>query len=1077
MHTFRTSGIWAAASVILLAATAGGQTFRGAITGSVADESGAVIADAHVKAVSAATGFVRELTTTASGDFVLQDLPLGRYTVTVSHPGFQTVQIEGVDVEVGKTSHLPVRVTVAQQATTVEVSEAAVVIETDSTALNAVIPNKAVQEVPLNGRDFTQLVKLAPGVNGAGSLNGGRIDQMNWQIDGADNNDLWHNSVSVNQGGVSGVAGTLLPIDAIDQFSVQSQGSAETGRNGAGSVNMAIKSGSNDLHGTLYYFNRNDALAARTPFAPAGSGTPKLKNNQFGGSAGGPIVRNKLFYFLTYERQKFIIGNQTGALEPSPAWMSQATAVLNRYNVPVNSATQNVMSFWPARGRTGPATSPNFFSNDISDNYSDNGVGKIDYIINAKHNLAFRYFVGTGKQTAPVGSPYREYYQVAPSRMHNFSLVHNWVITPRLENQLLAGVNYFKQVFVDADTSFNPVAAGLNTGVTNSTLLGAPDIAIGSFDEIGLTPPLGRIDTTGHVTEILSYSTGPHHFRFGGEYRRSRGDVFYERNARGTFSFDGSQGPWANDASVDGNTKALADYLAGFVQSSSITLGDQQRNYYANDFNVFAQDTWKVSSALTVNAGVRWDYFGPFYDPTNRISTFIPSQGGIVYTRHGIDTLYPKRYGNVAPRVGFAYSPGHKWVVRTDYGIFYDRPLLKAFGDNRPPNGGATGILANPGSVAPVYSVTRSNYTIVPNQPIFTNTNIPPPPYGVFSVAQDFKNAYSQNFGLNTQYQLSGSTVLQVGYVGAVSHRLLAIRDINQPPPSPLGASAIRTAQNQLRPYYSAFPQFATINEIQSIGNAAYNALQASVRTSAWHGLTSQFSYNYGHSIDDGSAIRSRNPTDSRNLRLDRGNSDFDVRHTFTTYIVYAVPAPPGGPKRLVRGWQLNSLMSFYSGFPFSAYSGLNVSGTFEGRDRVDLIGDPYQGTSQRVITNPDGSRYVQYLNPAAFAQPAPGTFGNLGRNVLVGPGFADVDFAVVKNTSITERLNSEFRVEMFNLFNRANLPIPGSGGAAQTSPPGTKFNSSSFGRIFDTVGDFNGAPGIGAGEPFNVQLALKLIF
>jgi hypothetical protein len=1071
-------------AVLLLAASLAvlGQTFRGAITGSVTDATGAVISGANVKAVSAATGLAREVATTATGDFAIQDLPLGKYTLTVSHGGFQTVQVDNVEVEVGRVSTVPVKMSVAQQATEIEVTTAVVALETDSSALNAVIPNQAVQNVPLNGRDFTQLLKYAPGVNGAGSLNGGRIDQKNWQIDGADNNDIWHNSVSVNQGGVSGVAGTLLPIDAIDQFSLQSHGNAETGRN-AGSVNMVIKSGTNDLHGTLYYFNRNDALAARTPFAPDGSATPKLKNNQFGGSVGGRVIRNKLFYFLTYERQKFIIGNQTGATEPSGAWVSLATGVLNRYSVPVNSATLNVLSFWPARGRTGPATSPNFFGTDVSDNYSDNGIGKIDYIINERHSVAFRYFVGTGQQTAPVSgsysspSPYHEYYQVAPSRMHNFSLVYNSVLSSRMVNQVLAGVNYFKQVFVDFDTSFNPVAAGLNTGVTNPTLLGAPDIYISGFDEIGPTPPLGRIDTTGHLTETFTYTTGPHQFRFGGEYRRSRGDVFYNRNGRGTFAFDGSQGPWAKDSAVPDNVKSLADYLAGFVQSSSLTVGDQQRNYYANDFNWFAQDTWKVSRSLTLNVGLRWDYFGPFYDPTNRISTFIPSQGGLVYTGHGIDTLYPRRYNNFAPRFGFAYSPGGKWVVRGDYGMFYDRPLLKAFGDNKPPNGGATGVLANPGSIAPVFSVTRANYTIVPNQLIFGDANVPPPPYGVFSVSQDFKNAYSQNYGLNVQYQLSSSTVFQVGYVGNLSHRLLIIRDINEPPPSPLGASATRSAQDKLRPYYSAFPQFSTINEIQSIGNANYHALQASLRTNTWHGLTSQFSYVYGHSIDDGSAIRSRNPTDSRNLRFDRGNSDFDVRHTFSDYVLYSLPAFAHGPKRVVQGWQLQTLMSFFTGLPFTAYSGRNVSGTFEGRDRVDLVGDPYNGGSQKIITTSSGDKYAQYINPAAFAQPAPGTFGNLARNALFGPGYADVDLAVVKDTPITERVRTQFRFEMFNLFNRANLPIPGSGGASMTSPPGTKLNSGSFGRIFDTVGDYIGAPGIGAGEPFNIQLALKIIF
>jgi hypothetical protein len=313
--------------------------------------------------------------------------------------------------------------------------------------------------------------------------------------------------------------------------------------------------------------------------------------------------------------------------------------------------------------------------------------------------------------------------------------------------------------------------------------------------------------------------------------------------------------------------------------------------------------------------------------------------------------------------------------------------------------------------------------------------------------------------------------------VASQGRRLLIVRDINQPLPSPLGAAAIRSDQNKLRPYYSAFPQFSAINQVEGVGNANYNSLQASLRTNAWHGVTSQFSYTYGHSIDDASGVRSRNPTDSTNLRGDRGNSDFDVRHTFTSYIVYALPNVSAGPKRLLQGWQLNSLLSFYTGQPFSGYSGRNVSGTFEGRDRVDLVGDPFKGASEKIITTADGSRYAQYINLAAFAQPAPGTFGNLGRNALYGPGFADVDFSVLKNTPITERISTQFRVEIFNLFNRNNLPIPGSGTPSGSTPPGTRLNSSSFGRIFDTVGDFIGAPGIGAGEPFNVQLALKIIF
>ena len=1049
---------------LLLQASAGhAQTFRGGINGTVTDASGAALVGTQIQAINVGTGLQRSETSSSAGDFSFQDLPLGQYSLTVTQPGFENLKIDKVEVEVGKLTSLKLTLRVASQSQTVEVAASAVVIDSESATLNEVVPDKAVQDVPLNGRDFTQLVKLAPGVNGAGSINGARIAQNNWQIDGADNNDLWHNSAAVNQGGVSGVAGTLLPIDAIDQFSVQSNANAESGRNGGGSINMVIKSGTNVPHGTLYYFNRNDALAEPPAFAPDNAAKPKLKNNQFGGSLGGPIFKNKLFFFITYEHQKFIVGNANNATEPSAAYVTEATALLQQYGIPVNPVSTNLLSFWPARGRTGPATSPNFFSSDDSDNYSDNGIAKIDYNLNEKNNIAVRWFVGTGQQTAPVGSPYHEYYQVAPSRMQNYSAVWNSVLTPQLVNQVLAGVNYFKQTFNDFDTGFNPVAAGLNTGVTDPSLLGSPDIAISGFDEIGLTPPLGRIDTTGHIDETLSYTTGKHQYRFGGEYRRSRLDVFYQRNGRGGFTFDGTQGPWANSDAPD-NIKSLADFLAGDVSDSYINIGHQQRNYYVNDSDAFAQDTFKFRPNLTISYGLRYEYYGPFHDPTNAISTFIPSAGIVFQDPNGLGTIYPARFNNFAPRFGFAYTPTNRIVVRGGYGIFYDQPNLNAFGDNRPPNRGANGVLANPAGPDPIFTVDRGQYTIVPGQLIFGTANIPAPPYGVFSVDQHFKNASLQNFNVTTQYQVANGIVAQAGFVGSLGHHLLTVLDINQAPLSPLGTDATRAEQNTLRPFYSAFPNYATINQVESIANSHYVGGIASIRTEAWRGLTSKFSYTVGHSIDDASAVRGLNPMDSNNLRLDYGNSDFDVRHTFTSYIAYNLPTP-NHAKLLLGGWQLNALLTFYSGQPVNFSAGENISGTFEGRDRVNLIGDPYSGTNHS-ITTVDGSKLVQWFNPAAFAQAAPGTYGTLGRNVLRGPGFNDVDFSVFKNTPITERFSTQLRIEMFNLFNHVNY-----------APPGTNLNSGSFGQISDTLGDYNGATGIGPGEPFNVQLALKLIF
>ncbi len=295
---------------------------------------------------------------TDAGDFTFQDLPLGKYSLTVTQSGFQTEEIKDINVEAGKIFNLQAKLAVASQATAVEVSASTVSIETSSSALTSVIPTKAILDVPLNGRDFTQLLKLNPGVNAAGSVNGTRTNAINWQIDGADNNDQWHNSAAVNQGGVSGIAGTILPIDAIDEFSLQTNNNAEQGRNSGGTLNLVIKSGTNALHGSLYYFNRNEFLAARNWFTPAGTPTQELRNNQEGGSLGGPIWRNHTFFFLTYEQQNFTAGNTAQGTTPSQAWVSAAEQVLAENGVAGKSGFAELDQHPLARKRTHRAGDP-----------------------------------------------------------------------------------------------------------------------------------------------------------------------------------------------------------------------------------------------------------------------------------------------------------------------------------------------------------------------------------------------------------------------------------------------------------------------------------------------------------------------------------------------------------------------------------------------------------------------------------------------------------------------------------------------------------------------------------------------
>ena len=1074
-------------AIFSLAPRSQAQTFRGALNGVVTDPSGAVVPGAQVVAVDPTTGVAHTTVTSSGGEFTFQDLPLGAYEVTATAPGFQKVKIDKVPVQAGSIYSLPIKLSVAQQATTVEVNAAALSLDTTSTTQTAVVSGKPLQDTPLNGRDFTQLIILAPGFSnsgagGYGSLNGTRANQINWQIDGIDNNDLWHNIPAVNQGGVSGIAGIILPIDAVDQFSVQTQAAPESGRNPGGSVNLSLKSGTNQIHGTAYYYNRNEFFGATNPFtAPV---KQEVRNYNFGFSTGGPFIKDKLFWFVTFEKQRFTIGVPDQATEPSQPWQAEAKAALAKFGVPVNPASTAMLStLWPAEA-TGdlPATVNNYTSSFNEYGYSYNGLAKIDYTINDKNSLTAHWFVGQGNQVAPVGSSLYYYYEVAPIHVQNYAIVYNHVFTPTMTNQLLAGVNYFNQVFNDYNNTFDMASLGL---VTGSTLPGAANINIAGFDSVGLTPPEGRNDITGHLTDDLAWTVGKHQFKFGGEFRQAQLDEFYHRHALGSFTFDGTQGPDASAPNGDtwdtGDPRidALADFMAGNVVTSSIALGNPDRQVFVNTFSFFGQDSWQLSPKLNVNYGLRWDYEGPLHNKWKNLSVFRPDLGGVVYQGDQISSLYDPTYTNFSPRLGISYQATPVTVVRAGIGLYFDTPNLNPFLDNRPGNGAPNGVEGNPGTGGDsVTTATRNNYTIVPGVNVFPSSL---GSNSIFSIAKNFVPSHNMNFNFQIEQSLTNKIVAQIGYVGSEGRHLLSIRDINQAGLNsgnivdPITGTNVSsgtascpagyTYQNCSRPYFSQFPAFTFINEIQSIGTSNYNALQATLRVANFHGLTAQAAYTWSHSFDEVTAYRGALPQDSFNFKGDYGPSDFDNRNIFVALLSYQVP---GGNKwkGLTQGWQLNSLMTFHGGLPFSVYSSADTSGTNDGNQRANYVPgvNPYAGYRQ-------GKVGANWLNPAAFVDAPAGTWGDTGRNAYYGPGYGDVDFSVFKNTPIGERVTTQFRVEMFNLFNRSNFAPPLNG---NFNPSYTQDNALT---LFTTIGSFNGAPGIGAGEPFNTQLALKIIF
>ncbi len=794
-----TRRFWSLLSVLFLffgfAATATrsyAQTFRGGINGSITDRTGAAIAQAAVTATNVDTAATVNSVSSSAGEFLFNDLPLGTYSVTVAAPGFATEKVDKIMVSAGEIYTLPVRLSVSSSAQTVEVDAAAIALDTTTVTQTTVLDAKTVADMPLNGRDFTQMIQLTPGYagysgGGYGSLNGTRANQMNWQIDGVDNNDLWHNIPAVNQGGVSGIAGIILPLDAVDQFSAQTQAGPEGGRNAGGTVNLTLRAGTNSLHGSVYYFNRNELFGAKSPFSTT---KQKVRNFNTGFSVGGPFLKDKLFGFLTFEHQRFAIGESGTATEPSVGYQAQAKALLAANGIAVSPVMQSVLNTLYGTGVLGQDTvgvQDNYHSSDPEFGYSWNGLAKVDYRLSEKDNISVHWFVGQGNQVAPVGSQLLSFYEVAPIHVQNIAIVYNRLISSHISNQILAGVNYFNQVFDDYNSAFNVQSLGFITG---AGFTNAPNINIGSFDPAGLTPPEGRNDITGHLTDQLSWVIGKHQMRFGGEYRQAQLDEFYHRHSVGSFTFDGSniaskinaKLPGCNTVpqtatncfSADGYIAPLADFLQGQTSDATIAIGDPERQVFVNTWFLNAGDSWQVSQKLNVNYGVRYDYEGPLHNGNKDMSVFRPeltSTAGLALQGAQTSSLYQQYYKSISPRVGLSFALDDKTVLRAGYGWYFDTPNLNPFLDNRPGNAAPNGVEGNPIGPNPVYTVDVGETGIVQNQAIFPSAVTYPctssTPCGVFSVNRNFRPSYNENYSFNMERTLAPSVIAQIGYVGS----------------------------------------------------------------------------------------------------------------------------------------------------------------------------------------------------------------------------------------------------------------------------------------------------------------------
>jgi carboxypeptidase family protein/TonB-dependent receptor-like protein len=1095
----------------LTAATLVAQTFRGTILGTVTDPSGLLVAGATVKVHNVATGQERSTTTSGDGSYSVSELPIGTYSVTISQTGFQTAVTNNVEVNVATERRVDVQFKTGQVSQKVEVSgEALPQIETTSAELGGTLTSDTITNIPVNGRDYTKLIYLNPGVAGSPdqisdspgsfgtfSMNGSRGRANNFLLDGTDMNDGFRNDPAINEAGVFGDPATILPLDAVAELRVLSNYEAEYGRNSGAVINTVTKSGTNTWHGSLLEFNRTSSVGgARNFFNTAGSQDP-FHNNQFGGSLGGPIVKDKTFFYVNYEGQRES-GAQAGlscvptgsapdgSLSPDDASNPVIKALLARHP-------------WPAPNISGDC--PNLATSTLFKNRVDSMIGKVDHNFNASNLLTGRYYFGDSDQSFPfaqlAGGLLPGFNTVTPTRVQLVSISYVKVVNSSQLNEARLGWNRFVESFVPEDSNFDPSSIGLNTGVTSAFDFGLPKMSVASFSVIGATNsvPRARVDSNWHFVDSYSWKSGRHDIKFGYEFRRTTIALTQDNTFRGRFSFD-----------------SLSDFLQGVPSGGKIAQGNTRRHTVENNHGFYIQDSFRWTPRFTLNYGVRWDYFGVPSERSNLFYRFDPTGDGAL---NRVGQLYDKDFNNFAPRFGFAYDLTGKGrtVIRGGWGLFYDAFAQDIFVGHAPFNCAFCPGAAYTGEPpAAVQTAGISGVPFDPNTVAFSGFS---PLSDFFGASKNLTTPYTQNFNLNVQQQL-GKAVLQVGYVGARGTRLFRFRDINQPNQDTITTSDTAQCDGEVFIFPNCpipgfdtggnaprnFGNFFYVNQEESTASSTYHALQTSLHMNNWRGISSAVNFVWSHSIDDASDSEdfipnAAQPNDSSApSRLERGNSNFDIRRRFSWNFGYDLPKFNGGWSKLKNGWGFNGVLNLQDGQPYQLnynFEG-DYSGSGQGFDRPDVVGPIRYGKG------PLGVDLQSFQVPCTFGNTTGGGsggdsdcltgsrhFGNMGRNSLRGPAFKELNFSIFKKTALTERVNLQIGADFFNILNHPNFSNPNLPNFI-TDPATNGLDSQGRGAIvpgtnnsflpLTATGDVGiGNPFLGGGGPRGVQFSAKITF
>ncbi len=1050
------------ASLLLLtlsSAAAVSQTIGSTIRGRVSTSADIGCPDARVSAFNEDTGESRWTVSGSGGEYTLSALAPGRYRLEAETTGFRKYIGKGLSLQLGQSLRADIVLELGPPAEEIIVTAADAMVEPDAAGLGTVIEGRQITGFPLDGRNFLQLSLLLPGTEPAAqgspgsvrgeftvNVNGAREDSNNFILDGAYNNDPKLNTFAINP-----------PVDAIREFEILASAyDATYGRSGGAQVNVALKSGTNAFHGTAYEFFRNAALDARNFFAHTEDAAPRYQRNQYGFSLGGPVRRNRTFFFADYEGRRVREGITQVANIPT-AQERAGDFSQSLYSKPLDPYTREpfangrippermssigkaVAGLYPLPNRAVPGQ--NYVSSPVLRDRDDRFDVRFDHPLAGKSNLIARYSFSDRDLYEPFSGPgfarVPGFGTDIPRRAQNLMLGEDHTWSSTLINQVRFTFNRVAAGAVqeNAESSLNR-SVGLPELSSNPRDFGLSFINVSNFSPIGdeYNNPQNSVTNVFQLMDTVTSSRGKHLLRFGAEYRALQQNAFRDVQSRGFLTF-------SDFGRVTGN--GLADLLLGFVSYSGGARLDNSQHLRTRSWDFYAQDSWRVRHDLTLLLGVRYEYNSPPVDRYDRASAYDAQTQSLLPV--GSDGMPRSGYlpdrNNWAPRAGIAWSPGggNRRVLRAGYGVYYDQSSLAP----------GEGLYFN----RPYYDF--SMYFPLPGVPLTVDDPFPAHyplvlPGSALGFDRRLRTAYVQQWNLALEQQIGSNSLVELAYVGSKGSKILSARDINQP------------AADARQPNPRPVPQFADITFLESRGNSTYHSFQAGFRRRLRAGVAALASYTFGKSLDGNSTFFSSSgdpnfPQNSADPGAEKGMSNFDVRHRLS--LGYSCDLPEGRFRAhsgflaaLLAGWSTNGIVTLQSGRPYTVALLPEIDNSNTG---IASLGFGANNRPNRLgsgeLTSPAPERW---FDTAAFSMADYGSFGNSGRNILDGPGYQDVSLSMIKGSRVREGVSIQFRAELFNAFNHANFNLPD-----------IFLGSPTFGRISS------------AQSPRRIQFGLKLIF